>query len=204
MKNLLTGIFLLTVVSLHAQKNVAIGPIAGFGHSSLSGEGDNKYKPYGEFGAQLIYSTNSHLGLGANLQYSIEGGKKEFGSTTYETRLNYLRIPVKLIYFFNDYGDKIRPKISAGPSLGLLLGGKQTIGSLESGVKDDFKKGDIGIVVSAGLNYRLIPNTWLTLDLDYYNGFADVSKTDAQTNHNRNIGIHLGLAFGITTPKSSY
>lgn len=189
----------LVVISLaaKAQLNVSLGPTAGFGHAWMSGDGNNKYKPSGNFGLQLIYSANEHLGAGMDLKYSIEGGKKEFNGGTYEARLNYLRIPLKGFYFFNDYGDRIRPKVSLGPSFGFLLGGKQTLGSTENEVKDDFKNFDIGIEATAGVHWRLVTNTWLTLDLNYYHGLADISESEASKNKNRNLGVNVGLVFGI-------
>lgn len=188
---------LMIIITVQAQKNVSFGPVAGFGHAWMSGGGDNQYKPSGNFGVQLYYSATEHIGFGADFRYSIEGGEKSFGSTETTTRLNYIRIPVQVIYFFNDYGDRVRPKISIGPSFGFLAGGKQTTGAIETGVKHDYKTLDMGILGNVGLHARLISETWLTLDLNYYHGLADITETAASTYKNRNFGINVGLAFGI-------
>src|SRR5215204_1317779 len=116
----------------YSQMNISVGPNAGFGHTWTSGAGDNRYQPAGNFGVALVYSHNNHVGLGVDLKYSIEGGKKEFANVDVTSRLNYIRIPVKGIYFFRDYGASFRPKISLGPSFGFLVGGKQESGSLET------------------------------------------------------------------------
>lgn len=198
---MLTAISVLCVVLSHAQLNLSAGPNAGFGHAWLNHDGDNKYRPAGNFGIAFVYSHNNHVGFGLDLKYSIEGGKKKFPTTDVTTRLNYLRIPVKGIYFFRDYGASLRPKISLGPSFGFLVGGKQEIGSVETDVKDQYKSFDIGLLGSVGLHYNLVTNTWLHFDISYYHGFSDVWEGEA-FRKNRNIGVNLGVAFGIATGDS--
>ena len=177
-------------------QNISVGPNAGFGHTWLSGTGENRYQPAGNFGVALVYSHNNHVGLGVDLKYSIEGGKKEFANLTATNRLNYVRIPLKGIYFFRDLGSSFRPKISIGPSFGFLVGGKQEIGSVETDAKDLFKSFDVGLLGSAGFHYNLVTDTWLHFDVSYYHGLSDVSEA-AETNKNRNIGLNLGVAFGL-------
>ena len=185
----------------YSQMNISVGPNAGFGHTWMSGSGDNRYQPAGNFGVALVYSHNNHVGLGVDLKYSIEGDKKEFANVDVTNRLNYIRIPVKGIYFFRDYGASFRPKISLGPSFGFLVGGKQEAGSLETDAKDIYKSFDVGLLGSAGFHYNLVTNTWLHFDVSYYHGLADVSEA-GETNKNRNIGVNLGVAFGIGSGSS--
>lgn len=189
---------LLAVLSLSAQLNLSLGPSAGFGHTWMSGgAGKSLYQPAGNFGLSAIYSTNSKIGIGADLKYSIEGGRSEIGNAKNEARIDYLRVPIHVIYFFNDYGDQIRPKISVGPSFGFLLGGKNFENEVETGSIKDLVKGfDFGLQATAGLHARLVRNTWLIADVGYYHGLTDVSEGPL-TNRNRNIQINLGVAFGI-------
>lgn len=188
-------------VSVKGQ-NISLGPNAGFGHGWMSGSGESKYQPAGNFGVALVYSHSNHLGLGLDLKYSIEGGKKEFANLTTTTRLNYIRIPIKGIYFFRDYGASLRPKISLGPSFGFLVGGNQEIGDVKTDAKDLYNSFDVGVLASAGFHYNLVTNTWLHFDLSYYHGFSDVSEA-SETDRNRNIGINLGVAFGIGSGSAS-
>lgn len=204
-KVFIVSLFSLFFINAFAQKNVSIGPIAGFGHAWISGgEGDNRYKPSGNVGLQLVYSAIGNFGIGGNLVYSIEGGSREIGNVKYTTRLNYLRIPVTAMYFFGQLGDRVRPKVSIGPSVGFLVGGEQDLnGVINEDVKDDFKKIDIGIHATAGFHFRLISNTWLTLDMNYYNGMSDITEVN-QKNKNRNIGLNAGLLFGLTQHRERY
>jgi hypothetical protein len=194
-------VFSLTILSvtLFAQNNVSAGPVAGFGHTWINNvDGKARYKPSGSFGGQLYYSASEHIGIGAGLIYSIEGGENRISNSTYTARLNYLRLPIQAVYFFGLYGDGVRPKIALGPSVGFLLGGKQMLNNSESGVGDDFKSVDIGLQMNAGLHIRLVSGVWLTTDIGYYNGLADISESGLK-NKNRNINFNAGLLFGIGT-----
>jgi hypothetical protein len=182
---------------MFAQNNVSVGPVAGFGHSWISNvEGKARYKPSGSFGGQLYYSATEHIGIGAAILYSIEGGENRISGSTYNARLNYLRLPIQAVYFFGDYGDRVRPKLAFGPSIGFLAGGKQTLNNSESGVGDDYKSIDFGFQASGGIHYRLVSGIWLTMDVGYYQGVADITEA-ATKNRNHNISFNAGLAFGI-------
>lgn len=205
-KTFFAFVALLSFATAKAQLNVSVGPVAGFGHSWISGGENNRYKPSGNFGLQLYFSPTEHLGIGGDFKYSIEGGATEIGGVKYATRLNYLRVPITGIYFFNNYGDRLRPKISLGPSIGFLIGGNLQADGTETSfdVKDNYKNIDFGIVGNVGVHYRLITNTWITFDLNYYNGLSDITETAATNVKNRNIGVNVGLAFGIGTHRPGY
>ena len=98
-KFLLSVAGIISLTCAYSQMNISVGPNAGFGHTWMSGSGDNRYQPAGNFGLALVYSHNNHVGLGVDLKYSIEGGKKEFANIDVTNRLNYIRIPIKGIYF---------------------------------------------------------------------------------------------------------
>jgi hypothetical protein len=188
-----------------AQDNLSLGPTAGFGHTWLSNNEQSNYQPAGNTGLTLVYSPMSHLGFGADLKWSIEGGKTSTNNTTTTTRLDYIRIPVKAIYFFGEYGQRLRPKLAAGPSVGFLVGGKQKTEVDQSGekvvseikAKDFAKSVDFGLTAAAGFNYRLVERTWLNVDLNYYHGLTDVLEASNAEQKNRNIGINVGVTFGI-------
>lgn len=187
----------------NAQQNLSFGPTAGFGHSWLSNSNNSQYHAAGNVGATLTYSSAPHIGFGTEFKYSIEGGKDERGSTKTTTRLDYIRIPLKVIYFFGEYGDRVRPKIAAGPSFGFLTGGKFEVNDIEStaAVKDVYKSFDAGLTASAGLNYRLVKNTWFVADVNYYHGLSNINDITATKVKNRNIGLNIGVNFGIGTAK---
>ncbi len=191
----------MMVLGLNAQ-NLSFGPSAGFGGTWISGLPNSKSRAAGNVGVALTYSSAPHFGIGSELKYSIEGGNSKVGSTDIETRLDYIRVPLKLIYFFGDFGDKLRPKVAIGPSFGFLVGGNRETSNnnmvtSKTNATDLFKTLDVGIGASAGINYRLVKNTWFVADVNYYNGLTNINQTGTANNKNRNIGLNIGVNFGI-------
>jgi outer membrane protein W len=201
----------------------SMGPNAGFGGSWIDNFTPSKYKPAGNVGLSLIYSTKSSFGMGADVKYSFEGGKREYQTTVpgttlttvEEANLNYVRVPIKAMWFFNKYGDRVRPKIALGPSFGFLVGGKTTANTTTStgssvsnssvDSKDYWDDFDLGLTGSVGLNYRLVKYTWLSADISYFHGLTD-AREDSQRGagyaadkqyKNRNLQFNLGVNFGL-------
>src|SRR5690349_14344362 len=126
MKKLAILFFMAISTMVFAQESSnSIGPTVGYNHTWTSGDGTSA-KP--GFNAGIVY-TNSfmeHWGAGLELKYSMEGAKID--GTDANGNLAYLRLPLRLKYFFGDYGNAFRPKVYLGPSLGFLLSAKSTIG----------------------------------------------------------------------------
>ena len=196
-----------TATAIHAQ-NLSLGPTAGFGHSWTSSDNgglDGMFHSSYNIGGKLVYSFISHWGISADVKFSSEGetlGVDKDNKTV--MRANYIRVPLQGVYFFGDYGNKVRPKISVGPSLGFLVGGESkeyTDGDVTTTVKtkDYAESFDFGLTGAAGLNIRVAKATWLNADISYYHGLTDVvSNGDAK---NRNIGVNIGVLFPLGTAK---
>lgn len=213
-------LFLVAGLSLGANaQRFSLGPNAGVGATWIDNFDDKMGKTHGNVGLSLIYSAIDNFGIGLDLKYSLEGGKREYTTniplaggnfrTIDEASLNYLRVPVKAMFFFGKYGNKVRPKIAVGPSFGFLMGGNlksETTGpngsvtaTTEMEPDDHFEGFDFGLHGSAGINYRLMERTWFVADVAYNHGLSDIRK-DNTTNtkwHNRNIGINIGVNFGL-------
>jgi hypothetical protein len=197
----------------------SMGPNAGFGSSWIDNFSPSKYKPAGSVGLSLIYSTKSSFGMGVDAKYSFEGGKREFATAvpgvtaTEVVDLNYIRVPVKAMWFFNKYGDRVRPKVALGPSFGFLVGGKSETSYTNTTApapaptdsKGSWDNFDLGLTGSVGLNYRLAKLTWLSADVAYFHGLTD-AREDSQRGatyasdkqyKNRNIQLNLGVNFGL-------
>ncbi len=191
-------------VTANAQSKFSIGPNAGVGASWISGlkesagVSDTKNKMAGNVGISTVYSAAEHFGIGADVKYSFEGAKFNVAGTMADLNLNYVRIPVKAIVFFNGYGDRVRPKIFAGPSFGFLTSAKTKYESTNMDVKSSFNGFDLGVTAGAGLNFRMVSNTWLNLDLNYLHGISNINKDDTDPKaHNRNLSLNVGVNFGI-------
>lgn len=186
--------------------HLSLGPVVSFGHSwnsNLPGEGS--FKPSPALGVGLVYSKNEHWGFGAQLLASHEGYRREvnFGSSTIRGSVNpvYVRLPLHAIYFFGKYGDKVRPKLYAGPSIAVKVDELNYFdGESVTPDKDVFNTFDFGLTAGAGVNIRLSRLTWLNLDAGYYHGLLDaVSNTPVSDdfNGNRNLRLNVGLMWGL-------
>lgn len=204
-----------TVVAQKAQKStLSIGPTASLGHSwvrSVPANGDRDFKLAPAFGIGLVYSTHEHWGFGTGLQVSHEGYKVDYrmANGDYEkVSVNpvYLRMPMSVIYFFGNYGDRVRPKIYAGPSVAFKIDEKHwnsltepqtTEGAMAN--SDNFTRWDVGVNAGVGANIRVSKYAWLNVDAGYYHGLVDVLKTDANGdyNANRNLRVNVGMMWGL-------
>lgn len=202
MKRILFLVATLLVTGICIAQNVSIGPFIGSSHSWITKIAYVKFKPGLSLGGTIVYSFNPAWGFGADLKVSFfEGVNAGFTNSTINA--TYLRVPLKIFHFFGHYGDKVRPKIYAGPSFGFLLGGKSTSSRMaESDVKDMLEPFDFGITAGAGLNYQVEPGIWLNIDLGYYNGFTDATKNTGSNdvfNSNRNLALNAGITFPLGT-----
>lgn len=201
MKKVLLAVIISSGFSLvaGAQSKFSLGPGAGIGASWLDNTPNRKTKLAGNVGLSLVYSAAEHFGIGLDTKYSFEGGKYSANNQTVTSDLNYFRVPLKAIYFFSSYGHKVRPKVYVGPSFGFLTGGTTTVElpnntKVQSNSKDIFKSFDFGVTAGAGLNVRLVKNTWFNADVNYLHGISDLT---INKQHNRNLGVNIGVNFGL-------
>ena len=142
---------------------------------------------------------------------SHEGYESEYrmsDGTEQELEINpvYLRMPIQFVYFFGDFGDRVRPKIYAGPSIAVKVDEvhhyttdelRPSQGELQSG--NMFDRFDAGVAAGIGANFRIGKLTWLNTDIGYYHGLVDVLDRDASYsfNGNRNLRLNVGLMWGL-------
>ncbi|WP_018345186.1 porin family protein [Cytophaga aurantiaca] len=210
-KILLSGILLLGVLAANAQRT-SIGVTAGYGTAWLSDtDEDVTFNPAWNLGATLVYSTDTHWGFGADVKYSREGlrftnpGSGPYNGQTITTKVgsDYIRVPIRAIYFFNKNDHAFRPNVSLGPSFGFLTGGQiRTLDGdknliYKSPVNDSFKAFDFGLQGTIGASYMVSDGLWLSADVVYYHGFIQQNKNGSNNMMNSNLGINLGLRFGI-------
>ena len=207
----------ISTTSLYSQ-NLSVGPMKGFGHSIVSvtdnsiGGLNKKFFPAFTIGGKFVYSFVPNWGISGGVNFSREGGNLKGtlgGSNEYEYtyRADYIRVPIQGIYFFGKLGDRVRPKIAAGPSIGFLISGNSTFQTnegpkSETSTTDIFEPVDFGITGSAGLNVRIVKDIWINSDLSYYHGLSDINSTDAGNFKNRNLQMNMGITFPLGTVKN--
>lgn len=190
--------------------HLSLGPVVSFGHSWTSHIGDNvRFKPSPALGVGLVYSKNEHWGFGAQLLVSHEGFKQDVprqngGFAPQSVNPVYLRVPLVATYFFGKFGDKVRPKIYAGPSVAVRVAEQQFYDGEDLNLDEDtYGRADFGLTGGLGANIRVGKLTWLNLDAGYYHGLIDVipgataANNTNEYNGNRNIRINVGLMWGL-------
>lgn len=90
--------------------------------------------------------------------------------------LSYINLPVLLQYMFESGF-----RIETGPQLGLLVGAKYKVGSVETDIKDSFKKVDIGW----GLGLGYITKSGFGVDARYNLGLSKINDNNSDKVTNR-------------------
>lgn len=167
----------------------SIGPSFGYGHAYIMPY-KGEFFPCWNVGLTSIYAPFEHFGFGLDVRYSAEGSRLKVEGGTRTSELNYLRVPVKAIVFFRQQEDDFRPKITLGPSFGFLLSENDPY---------DAKAWpfDAGVNASLGFNCRIREAIWINTDVNFYQGLTDVRKESGVQERNGNIGLNLGIAFGL-------
>jgi hypothetical protein len=176
------------------QSKFSIGVKGGFGHSFMVPYKNYIFGPSWDAGISAIYAPGQHWGLGVDALYSMEGAKFEYLDNetgigyNRQATLDYIRIPVKAIYFFRGYDKDFRPKITLGPSLGILVGEVNSVNASSI---------DLGGKITAGFNYRVARAIWINVDASYYQGFLDVYSNNSENDLNGNVRLDAGINFGF-------
>jgi hypothetical protein len=157
----------------------------------------------------LTVGLTSSLPMGKNLSFQPglnfvqKGGTFKMEGTKDVTTLNYLEIPLNLVYSFPSSSGKFF--IGAGPSLSFGLSGKDKWDSegqsgtdkikFGSGEDKDFKTMEASLNFLAGYQFR----SGMLLAINYNAGMNNLFQGgdgDNGTYHNRYFGIRLGYMFG--------
>jgi len=225
MKQTILLISFISIAFLLQAQNFSIGPTTGFGHSWIDhinhfsyAKFSRRFNPTWNAGFSLIYTTKKYFGLGIDIKYSAEGDKAHApnyvsgdiespaGTAIYYE--NYIRVPVKFIYFFRKNTNTVQPEIYFGPSFGFstsLKGNfKNDAGNNpqnKSDVSHQIKNFDFGSLVGAGLNFKINRSLSLNTNIAYYQGLIDVLKDYSPayhiTGYNGNISFNGGLLYKL-------
>ncbi len=206
-KTFSTLLLLICVISANAQKaksngvanNLSIGPIVGVNFSTLRGNDDSKFKTGFSGGIFANYSILDNFGITAQLLYSTQGAKsKSLSDLT--TKVNYIQVPVLLLFYFNKPGSAFRPKLIVGPQFGFLTSAKTTNGSVTVDTKEYYTTSDISGTIGLGFNYSIGKGIWLNMDVRYAHGFENIAKPlplISPVANNSVISIMAGVSFAF-------
>lgn len=108
------------------------------------------------------------LAIQPELLFSTQGARLEFGNTDFDTKLNYINVPVLAKFYVTK-----QFTVEAGPQLGFLVSAK----SEGEDVKDGFKSVDTGF--NFGVGYNFTDN--FSVGARYTVGLANIADRDADT-----------------------
>ena len=154
-------------------------------------------------GGFVAYPLRSGLALQGELLYSMKGAKLEIQGTdvngnpvntfTYSWTLHYLEVPL-LVRASLGSTWRVRPELSAGPTLGFKLSGRYEPAPGDSHNLDDVKPVDVGFTAGVGavmgsgqLKYRV--------EARYTSGFSSIYDVSGNIESiNQAFSIMVGVA----------
>lgn len=151
------------------------------------------------FLAGLVYEypMTDQLYLGTGLLFSQKGGKIDSGGESMKETLNYLDLPVNLIFKADLKGPKLI--VEAGPQLSLAVSGKDKyeMGGISESEdikfgsgEDEMKNLDFGMNLGGGVEFMD-----LQLKVNYVIGLSDISNFSEGSVKNKVLAFSLSYFF---------
>jgi hypothetical protein len=182
-----------TVLAVFLLSSVANAQHVNFG---IKG-GLNLYNVKNDNDVKFDNSIGFHLGLLAHIHlterfamqpevvFSTQGANTSIGSIKGDLNLDYINIPLMFQSMF-DNGFRLQ----AGPQVGFLINAKSRVGNVNSEVKNDFSKLDLGVGV--GMSY-VYPPSGFGFDARYNIGLNNINEGGSVNSNNR--GLQLGVFY---------
>lgn len=143
------------------------------------------------------YSLTEQLYFGTGLLFSQKGGKFEEDGETLKEILNYLDLPLNMVFKADLKGPKLL--LEAGPQLSCAISGKDKYEysglseseDLEFGSDEEqYKRFDFGLNMGAGVEFLD-----LQLKVNYVIGLSDISNLSEGSVKNKTLAISLSYFF---------
>ncbi|MBA3829981.1 MAG: PorT family protein [Taibaiella sp.] len=195
-KVLLSIACLLSITAVKAQ--IRFGPEIGLNMATAVEAGYSSSFKFGvRAGGIVDIPLGDHFALQPGIFYTMMGSKYTgsiaLGGSSGDLTLNYIYIPIDVLYKFGESGDG-RFFIGLGPEIGYCLGGKETLGSASytlkvgSGKDANVKPLDYGLNGLVGYELPM----GLTFKVGYYAGFADI-----QSDASKSLGASTTLNYAL-------
>lgn len=206
MKKLITFLAFASLSSFTTQAQISIGPEVGFNLTSVQAKAEGvsanlDSKAGFRIGAIADIGLTSHLFLRPSIQYAMFGGKdgdvKKLTNESATFSINYLHIPVSVLYKFGETGLG-RFYVGVTPYLGYAFGGKTKFAGIEKDLeigsdkdKDDIKPLDFGAGIKVGYELPL----GLYVDASFLQGFSNNDPVGNSDNKQTNRLITIGVGY---------
>jgi hypothetical protein len=203
---------LIIANTANAQKGFSVSVKATPQFSFLENKDDNNNDNYSRkatfntnFGIGGGYNFTNKIGVGADVLYSLQGQRYSLGSSNEVNQKNeYIKVPV---YF--SYNTDVSKKVSfigkVGPQVSFLTASKlddKDGHEIVGDTKDRYKSTTFGAMASAGAQYKLNPNLYLStavrFDSDFTNAEDDTFSgyvAGRDKTYNMTAGLEVGLKY---------
>jgi hypothetical protein len=193
----------LLAVSPAFAAGMMFGVKGGLNLANLTGDdvSDASIKTGVGVGAFLTYDLTEIFGVQPEVLFTMKGAKVkdvDLGDVTW--KVSYIEIPV-LVKVNLPTGGNVKPALFVGPGFGFLLSSKLSDGD-EVDVKDATTSTDIGIIVGAGIAYKMEKGA-ITFDARYEVGMTTIVKEEDEDTgskpdvKNSVISFMVGYAFAF-------
>jgi len=196
---------LIAVVALGTSSLCAEGMTFGFkGGLSLAkitgSDVENAgWRTAGVGGLFLSYQVNNIFAIQPEMLYAMKGTTGEEGIVKLTMKLDYFEIPL-LAKLYLPTESKVKPNLYAGPAMAFKVSSKLKgeAGSLSAEADlEGIKSTDFGIIVGAGMEYRLTSGCIL-FDLRYTMGLISIfDVADEADVRNSAVSIMVGYGFAF-------
>lgn len=189
-KSLLTLIVIGAAVSFSVAQGLTGGVKAGLNFANVGGDDveDTDMRIAYHVGGYVNFAFSESLSLQPELLYNSIGTKfeEQGDGDSYDVtyKLNYISVPVLLVYSFGNFN------VQAGPQIGFLASAKAKYdidGADDEDIKDYFKGTDFGFNLGLGANFGKI-----NAALRYTAGLSNIADSDDGDVKNSNIQLSVG------------
>ena len=163
-----------------------IGVKGGPSFTNIGGETDNKMKTGAHLGvyAEAMFMDQLHF----QLEILLSGqGHAPAATGGAKLKLTYLNIPILAKFYPTE-----NISVQAGPQFGFLMSAKSESSGITYDMKDSFKGFDLGFLLGAGYDFRLIERN-MNVGLRYIHGITNIAKDSGQSRFNRVLQLSLAV-----------
>jgi hypothetical protein len=199
MKKIILSAAVAVLTAGAANAQLSIAPEIGLNMSSMTSSGGGVTLKTGmaiggRIGAMAEFGITEHIFVRPGIQFSMMGGKGGDLPSGVSYNLNYIQVPVNVLYKLGEEGSG-RLYAGLAPYFGFAIGGKVKTdnGSTDLKIgsdadKDDFKAMDLGLGPKVGYELPM----GLYVDAAYLFGLANIDPQSGVTTHNGCFTIGVG------------
>ncbi len=192
MKKIILSVIVLATTFHVSQAQVNVGFKGGIGMFNFTGDdadGDFKSKMGIMAGIYAAIPVGETFAVAPELQFSGQGAKATYLSTTIKYNVNYLNVPIML-----QYRNPTGFIAETGPQIGFLMSAKADDGNSTEDMKDTFKSSAFSWGI--GLGYK--SSLGLGISARYNLSLNSIAKDDEGDKVDiKNPGFQVGLIFEL-------